>query len=308
MQIHKGLDNITIQNAVVTIGSFDGVHRGHQTVLRGLLRCAERQRGESVLLTFDPHPREVLYPNETMEILTTFEEKVSLLTQVGVEHLVVLPFTHELALLPYRDFVEQILVKKIGMKTLIVGYDHHFGKNREGDFDSLKLLGQEIGFEVFKQDVLSAHDVNISSTKIRKALHEGNMELVREFLGYDYLISGKIEHGDALGRTIGFPTANIAPDSPHKLLPADGVYGVLTEINGQTYQGMLYIGTRPSLHAEKQRRVEVHLFDFNENIYGAYVILHVLFCTRGEKTFSSIRELSAQLCQDKQEVLKKMDK
>ena len=292
MQIHYGTENLQIVNPVVTIGSFDGVHKGHVQVIESLKRVARNLKGETVIISFEPHPREVLYPMEKRPgILTTLEEKAAILATYGVEHLVVLQFTRSLAELEYADFVRHILVDKIGLKGLVVGYDHRFGKNREGTFEKLE-----------QEEVYEENQINISSTKIRNALQIGDIDRVNEFLGYTYSVSGKVVAGDKIGRSMGFPTANIRLNDDRKLLPAAGVYAVKVKVEGQEYRGMLNIGVRPTVSCSGVVRIEVNIFDFDADIYGKEIRLLLIARIRGERKFNGIDELSEQLKKDRQEV------
>ncbi len=303
MHIHYGPDNLHIENPVVTMGSFDGVHKGHVKVIERLKACARKWQGESVIITFDPHPREVLYPNEKRPgILTTLAEKAAILEAYGVQHLIVIRFNSELAALPYDDFVRQVLVDKIGIRGLVVGYDHRFGKNREGRFEVLKDLAEACHFYIEQEEVLTAHEVNISSTKIRTALELGDMALVNDFLGYVYPVSGKVVHGDKIGRTIGFPTANLKVDDERKLLPAAGVYAVKVTWQGKEYRGMLNVGIRPTVSNSGIVRLETHIFGFDGDLYGEKITVSIEQRVRGERKFDTLQELSAQLSRDKQDI------
>lgn len=305
MQVHYGLENIRIEKPVVTIGSFDGVHKGHVQVIEGLRRCARKLQGESVIISFDPHPREVLYPLEKRPgILTTLDEKIKILSEYGIQHLIVLKFTEELANLTYDDFVKHILVDKIGIAGLVVGYDHRFGKDREGDFEALKILAGKYHFHIEQEEVCVTREVNISSTKIRTALELGDVGLVKALLGYDYPISGIVVHGDKIGRQMGFPTANINVSNHRKLLPAAGVYAAHVYIDGETYEGMLNVGVRPTVSTSGIVRLEVHIFDFDRDIYGAGITVTVLERIRGERKFENTGELQLQLQKDKEAVLR----
>ena len=303
MQIHYGTENLQIVNPVVTIGSFDGVHKGHVQVIESLKRVARNLKGETVIISFEPHPREVLYPMEKRPgILTTLEEKAAILATYGVEHLVVLQFTRSLAELEYADFVRHILVDKIGLKGLVVGYDHRFGKNREGTFEKLKELADRYHFYLEQEEVYEENQINISSTKIRNALQIGDIDRVNEFLGYTYSVSGKVVTGDKIGRSMGFPTANIRLNDDRKLLPAAGVYAVKVKVEGQEYRGMLNIGVRPTVSCSGVVRIEVNIFDFDADIYGKEIRLLLMARIRGEGKFNGIDELSEQLKKDRQEV------
>lgn len=300
MQIHYGADNIHIINPVVTIGSFDGVHKGHVQVIEGLKKCASKLKGESVIISFDPHPREVLYPLEKRPgILTTLQEKEEILSSYGVDHLIILKFTETLAHLPYDDFVRYILIDKVGMKGLVVGYDHRFGKDRKGNFDSLRLLSEKYHFYLEQEEPYEENRINISSTKIRTALEVGDIATVKDFLGYYYSISGIVVHGDKIGRSIGFPTANIQVDDERKLLPASGVYAVKVYVAGCEYKGMLNIGVRPTVSRSGVVRLEVNIFDFSEDIYNMPITVSLVSRIRGERKFENVDELRRQLEMDK---------
>ena len=304
MQLHYGIENLHIDNPVVTIGSFDGVHKGHVQVIASLKRVAERLQGETVIISFEPHPREVLYPLEKRPgILTTLDKKVVILESLGVAHLIILPFTHALAELTYSDFVRNLLVDKLGVKGLVIGYDHRLGKNREGTFDKLKVLAEQYHFYLEQEDVYEEHDINISSTKIRNALQIGDITRVNEFLGYAYSISGMVVQGDHIGRQMGFPTANIKLKDERKLLPAVGVYAVEVFVVGKLYRGMLNIGVRPTVSCSGEVRIEVHIFDFTGDLYGSNVRVALVSRIRGERKFDGKEELAEQLQRDKQSAL-----
>lgn len=304
MQVHYGIEDLHIVNPVVTIGSFDGVHKGHVQVIESMKRVAHHLQGDTVIISFEPHPREVLYPMEKrLGILTTLEEKEKILETLGVDHLVILPFTRALAELEYVDFVRNILVDKIGIKGLVIGYDHRFGKNREGTFDKLKNLSAKYHFYLEQEEVYEENQINISSTKIRNALEVGDIVRVNEFLGYTYTLSGKVVTGDKIGRTMDFPTANIQLNDERKLLPASGVYAVTVLVNGQVYQGMLNIGIRPTVSCSGIVRIEVNIFDFHENIYGQDIRISLIGRIRGERKFNDTNELKQQLIHDRNVVL-----
>lgn len=299
MQIHHSIENLNIIYPVVTLGSFDGVHKGHIQVIEALKRVADNLNGETVIISFEPHPREVLYPLEKRPgILTTLNEKTVILDKLGVKHLIILPFTKTLADLNYKEFVYQILVNKIKIRGLVVGYDHRFGKNREGTFDKLKILSAQYGFYLEQESVYEEHNINISSTKIRNALQVGDITRVTEFLGYPYTISGKVVSGDKIGRKLGFPTANISLPDERKLLPASGVYAVKVNVDGKQYKGMLNIGVRPTVCSTGVTRIETHLFNFCQNIYNKNIQIALIARIRGERKFENLNELSDQLIND----------
>lgn len=301
MQIHYGTEGLQIVNPVVTIGSFDGVHKGHVLVIECLKRVARNLQGETVIISFEPHPREVLYPQEKAPgILTSLEEKAEILESFGVEHLIVLPFTRSLAELSYDDFVRDLLVDKLGMKGLVIGYDHRFGKNREGTFEKLKELAGKYHFYLEQEEAYEENQINVSSTKIRNALQIGDISRVNEFLGYTYSFAGVVVSGDKIGRTMGFPTANIQLADDRKLLPASGVYAVRVYAGGEDiYGGMLNIGVRPTVSCCGIVRIEVHIFDFSRDIYGEKIRLALVARIRGEQKFENTDELKRQLEQDK---------
>lgn len=304
MQLHYGIEDLHIVNPVVTIGSFDGVHKGHVQVIESMKKVAGRLKGETVIISFEPHPREVLYPMEKRPgILTTLEEKKEILEALVVDHLVVLPFTRALAELEYADFVRDILVDKMGIKGLVIGYDHRFGKNREGTFDKLKELSAKYHFYLEQEEVYEENQINISSTKIRNALQVGDIDRVNEFLGYAYTLSGKVVSGDKIGRTMGFPTANIELNDERKLLPAPGVYAVKVFVDRKVYQGMLNIGIRPTVSCSGIVRIEVNIFDFSADIYGQGIQISLMDRIRGERKFNDINELQEQLTRDRKVVL-----
>lgn len=303
MQVHYGIENLHIDCPVITIGSFDGVHKGHVQVIEALKRVALRLKGETVIISFEPHPREVLYPMEKrLGILTTLEEKTAILENDGIGHLIVLPFTRSLAELEYADFVRNILIDKIGLKGLVVGYDHRFGKNREGTFEKLKDLAEKYCFYLEQEEVYEENQININSTKIRNALQVGDIDRVNEFLGYPYTLTGKVVAGDKIGRSMGFPTANIQLKDDRKLLPASGVYAVKVKVGDARYRGMLNIGIRPTVSSSGKMRIEVNIFDFDREIYGEEIQIALMSRIRGERKFDNIEELRHQLTLDRQMV------
>ena len=300
MLVHYDTEHLQLVNPVVTIGSFDGVHKGHAQVIASLRRVARQLQGETVIISFEPHPREILYPLEKPPgILTTLEEKAEILEKLGVDHLLILPFTRELAELEYDRFVHDILVEQIGVKGLVVGYDHRFGKNRAGTFESLQELSARYHFYLEQEEAYEENQINISSTKIRNALQIGDIDQVSDFLGYTYSITGEVVAGDRIGRQLGFPTANLRLTDARKLLPATGVYAVQVWVDGQQYGGMLNIGVRPTVLANGEARIEVHIFDFSQEIYGASVQVKLLARIRGEQHFPDRESLAYQLKQDK---------
>jgi len=305
VKIHRDLNNFHAQNPVLTIGTFDGVHLGHRKIIDRLRLLAKKINGESVIFTFDPHPRKVVAPTESnLRILTTLDEKTELFAQAGIDHLVIYPFTPEFAQLSYEQFVEQILVEQIHTKYLVVGYDHKFGKNRQGDFEFLKDCAARLGFQIEKLDVLLMNESNVSSTKIREAIQRGDFETANSFLGYPFALHGTVVEGQKIGRKIQYPTANVETSDPDKIIPGFGVYAVKARIQEQWYNGMLNIGNRPTVNNNADHRsIEVHLFDFEADIYGAPIELVFYKKLREEQKFSSIEALKDQLALDKTDTL-----
>ncbi|RLD23838.1 MAG: riboflavin biosynthesis protein RibF [Bacteroidetes bacterium] len=292
-------------NAIVTSGTFDGVHIGHQKILNTLKNIAAKNGGETVLITYWPHPRLVLDPaNDTIKLLTTFEEKTRVLESFGLDHLIKIKFTKEFSQQSSAEFIKNVLVDGIGTSTLVIGYDHKFGHNREGSFESLKANSSDYGFkirEIPRQDV---KNVGVSSSKIRKSLSNGDIHISNQFLGWEYCLNGTVVEGDQLGRKIGFPTANIKINSELKLIPAGGSYAVRVIHNGEPYEGMLNIGTRPTVNGGHQT-IEVHIFDFDKQIYGDEISVKMVRLIRKENKFESLELLQEQLILDK-ELAKKL--
>ncbi|MGK7388745.1 MAG: bifunctional riboflavin kinase/FAD synthetase [Candidatus Cyclobacteriaceae bacterium M2_1C_046] len=300
MKIHEGFENIQpIYYAVVTSGTFDGVHVGHQKILQRLKEIAKKNNGETVVLTYWPHPRLVLYPGQTdLKLLNTFEEKAELLKEFGIDHLVKIPFTKEFSEFSGEQFIQDVIVNKIGTKKLVIGYDHRFGKNREGSFEYLKGNADRFGFEVEEIPPQDIDDVTVSSTKIRKALLNGNIPEASEFLGRNYQMSGKVVGGDRIGRQLGFPTANLKIEQAFKLIPGEGIYAVKVVIQNNTYGGMLYIGTRPTLNSSKQN-IEVNIFNFDQDIYNATITVEFIRQIRTDMKFENLEQLKKQLEHDR---------
>ncbi|RZS98090.1 bifunctional riboflavin kinase/FAD synthetase [Cecembia calidifontis] len=304
MKIYEGTEHFgPVKNPVVTSGTFDGVHLGHQKILKRIRSLADEIGGETVLITFWPHPRLVLYPNEhNLRLLSTFEEKAKLLREFGIDHLLTIPFTKEFSELSSEEFIQQILIQTIKTRKLVIGYDHRFGKNREGGFDYLKEHIDQYGFdleEISREDV---DNVGVSSTKIRKALEEGNVQVANEYLGREYELNGIIIKGQQLGRSIGFPTANIHIPHDYKLIPCDGAYAVMANMEGEEYKGMLNIGMRPTVNGNSQT-IEVHLFDFEGDLYDKRICVRLKAYLRPEIKFSGLEALQQQLRKDKADAL-----
>ena len=283
---------------------FDGVHLGHQAILKHVVRAARQLNAQSVVFSFNPHPRQVL-GGEPVELLTSVDEKAELLQALEVDHFVVQPFTRHFSLTTAQEYVRDILVKQFHVAKLVIGYDHHFGKNREGSLENLKKMAPNYGFEVIEIPALDIDAVNVSSTKIRKALLSGNVDIANQYLGYPYSLTGTVVRGDQLGRTLGFPTANVDLQEPLKLVPRLGVYAAVVSVNGQTFPAMVNIGWRPTVNAlENDKRIEAHLFNFEGDLYGARLTLKLYAYIRPEERFGNLEALKDQLGKDREVALK----
>ncbi|MBS1647915.1 MAG: bifunctional riboflavin kinase/FAD synthetase [Bacteroidetes bacterium] len=293
-----------IKLPIVTIGSFDGVHLGHKQIIERLQKVQQQSGGETFVFTFHPHPRQVLFPKETdLKLLTLTEEKLGLLERLGVNHVLVFPFTQAFAQQSAHSYVHDILVQAIGVKKMVIGYDHRFGNNREGNMDTLKKYAAQYHFEVEEIPAHEIDHVNISSSKIRKALDAGDIKTANTYLGYPYSISGKVIDGKKLGRTLGYPTANILIENHNKLIPKTGVYAAKTTINGITYKGMMSIGYNPTTDKDQKIKIELHIFNFDANIYNTTLTLQIQARLRDEEKFASLNDLKNQLHEDKAQAL-----
>jgi len=299
MRIYEGLEDfLPVSNPVVTSGTFDGVHLGHQKIIQRIREIARSIEGETVLITFWPHPRLVLYPTEHhLRLLSTFEEKANLLRQFGIDHLITIPFTQEFSQMTSEEFIRKVLVEKIHTRKLVIGYDHRFGKNREGSFEYLQENGQQFGFELEEISRQDVDEIGVSSTKIRKALESGDIKTATNYLGRPYELNGLVVKGQQIGRSIGFPTANIHIPNDYKLIPHDGVYAVEVKVEGTLYKAMLNIGNRPTVDGTR-KTVEAHLFDFQGDLYNKLVTVYFKEFIREEKKFESLEALKNQLVQD----------
>ncbi len=302
MQVVTNLDLfIKPENAIVTQGTFDGVHAGHRQILGNIVQLAKQQNGKSILVTFNPHPRKVLFDDEsTIKLLSTLKEKVALFTEIGLDYLIILPFDETLSKMSAVNFVRDILVEKIGVQTMVVGHDHRFGRNREGSFDDLKEYADIYGFEVKE---IAAHDINeavVSSTKIRTSLRNGDIATASLFLDRNYSITGKVVHGKKIGKEIGYPTANIEVDDIDKLIPANGIYAVNVQYLDTIYDGMLSIGNNPTIENAKWS-IEVNIFEFNKTIYGDELTIYFIARMRDEVKFNDLNDLKLQLKTDESE-------
>ncbi|RAJ02532.1 riboflavin kinase/FMN adenylyltransferase [Chitinophaga skermanii] len=301
MQVHRDLQQLpAFRNAVITIGTFDGVHYGHKHIIQQLKQAAQACGGESVVVTFDPHPREVLMPGDTsVRLLTTLEEKIELLSQEQVDHLVVVPFTKAFSELSAQAYLENFLIQRFNPHTIIIGYDHRFGHNREGGLHLLEAEQNKYGFCLIEIPQQVVDDLTVSSTKIRNSLKVGDITLANELLGYPYFLGGTVIHGDKMGRQLGFPTANIGLNDPRKLIPAQGVYAVKVFVGEERRElnGVLNIGTRPTFNG-KELRIEVHIFDFNEDIYDQPIRVAFMAYQREDRKYDNIDALVSQIRED----------
>ena len=305
MKIYHSLEEFgKVKNAVVTTGTFDGVHVGHIKILERLKEIADSVDGETVLLTFFPHPRMVLFSDNDLKLITSQHEKIDLLRKAGVDHLIIHPFSKVFSRLSSVEFVRDVLVNKIGTSRLVIGYNHHFGRNREGSFEHLKEYGPVYGFQVEEICAQDVDAVSVSSTKIRKALESGDLKTAKVYLGHQFQLSGTVVVGENLGNKIGFPTANIQVLDVHKLIPANGVYAVRVLVREKEYLGMLNIGNRPTVKGIS-KTIEVHIINFDASIYGEEITVVFEGWIRNEQKFKNIEALQCQLLKDKQIVLGK---
>lgn len=295
--IYKPQRLTSISEKVTTIGTFDGIHIGHQKILKQVVQLARDKGYVPAVLTLFPHPRMVLQKDDSIKLLNTIEERVALLTSLGIEAVIVKKFTKEFSNLSAKDYVKQILVDELNTKHIVIGYDHHFGKNRSANISDLKAFAKRYDFKVEEISAQDIEDVTVSSTKIRTALNAGEVDLANAYLGYNFFITGHVIKGKGLGRTIGFPTANIHNTATYKLIPGNGVYVVSSQIGDKTIFGMMNIGTNPTVNG-KIRSIEVHFFNFNENIYNAELKIEFLKRLRSEQKFENLEGLKIQLKQD----------
>ena len=300
MQVHRDISDLPpFKNAVITIGTFDGVHEGHRKIIAALIEQAAKVDGESVIITFDPHPRKILNLERHLQLINTPEEKIELISKTGIDHLVIVPFNQEFASQTAEEYVEDFLVKKCHPHTIVIGYDHHFGKDRKGNFDLLEMKAGVHHFRLMEIPKYVLDEVSISSTKIRNALLNSNIELTNKLLGYSFFFDGIVVKGDQLGRQLGYPTANLEYTDPDKLRLAHGVYAVYVTIEGKQLKGMLSIGNRPTIPGSKEV-VEVNIFNWSEDIYGKPIRITVLKYLRPQEKYSNLEELKDQLKQDKE--------
>ncbi len=295
---HSINDFHSTKKTILTLGTFDGVHIGHKKILERVIQNTQDKTYESLVLTFFPHPRMVLQEKSEIKLLNTISEKIDLLEKIGIENLVIHPFDESFSRLTAEEFVEKVLVNQFHIHKIIIGYDHRFGRNRTANIDHLIAFGKKYGFEVEQISVQEIDAISVSSTKIRKALSEGKMTLANEYLGYDYFLTGTITEGKRLGRTIGFPTANLKIEEDYKLIPLNGVYVVKSFINNETYFGIMNIGYNPTVGGNRLS-IEIHFLDFDSNIYNQKIAVSILHYIRPEQKFDSVELLKKQIGKDK---------
>jgi len=307
MKVYRSLETYEKgEKPVATIGTFDGVHFGHQIILNNVIQSARSIGGESVVISFDPHPRLFLYPDDNpMRLLQTVEEKIERMDLLGIDKLLLIPFDKRFSRLTSHQFIEQILVETVGIQKIVIGYDHRFGKNRTGSIEELREYGGRHGYEVEEIPAQEINDAKVSSTKVRRALEEGDIATANEYLGYAYPVSGKVIEGEQLGRKLGYPTANVMPEDRYKLIPADGVYLASIEVRGTIYHGMLNVGKKPTV-GTFPRGIEINIFDFSEDIYGETVTIRFLDWIRPDRKFDSLEALVAAIDQDKLDCLERL--
>ena len=291
------------RNAVLTVGTFDGVHKGHKAILQEVVNHARAMDGESVLLTFEPHPRKLLFPNQPLGIITPLQQKLQLITEAGIQHIVVVPFTREFANLSAQEYIENFMVGIFHPYSIIIGYDHRFGNDRKGDIRLLEKHEQDYQYELIEIPAQLIDDATVSSTKIRNAITDGKVEEAAHMLGRNYSFSGRVVHGNKLGRTLGYATANLEPEEREQIIPAMGIYAIQAMHNGTRYNGMMSIGYNPTVTDKKELKIEANLFDFDKDIYGETLEIFFVKKLRDEQKFESLEALKAQLHKDKEDTL-----
>jgi riboflavin kinase/FMN adenylyltransferase len=309
MRIYRSFEEIKYdKKTILTVGTFDGVHKGHKAILRRLINDAEKSGLRDLVMTFHPHPQQVVKRRDKImiELLTTIDERIELFEKNGISNVLIIPFTYQFSQTPPDVFIREMIVGKVGVSKILIGYDHMFGRNREGDLSLLKAQGERFDFEVEKLDARQEKNLIISSTKIRIALKSKDLQLANELLGYNYSAQGTVIEGDRRGRTIGYLTANIQLDDNAKLLPADGVYFVKVYLDGESYYGMTNIGMRPTFDNDIGRTFETYIFDFDSDIYGKKLKVEFLEFIRDELKFDNIEQLIAQLKKDEEKCRKKI--
>lgn len=308
MKVYRFLDDLPrFRNPVLTIGTFDGVHEGHQQIIGRINAMAREMDGESILLTFHPHPRLVLNPNDTsLQLINTLQEKIDLLDHYGIHEMIIATFSKAFAQTSPRDYIKHFLVDKIQPKVIVIGYDHHFGKDRAGNIETLRQYAGAFGYRVEEIEKHIVEDVGVSSTKIREAISAGQITQANHLLGHPFRLTGRVIKGHQIGNQLGYPTANLFVEDKHKIIPGVGIYASRVRVGEQWYKGMLYIGYRPTFSG-KEKAIEVNLFDFNGNLYGDELTLDIVAEIRGDKRFDTPEELAAQMAADKEATLRILD-
>ena len=308
MKIYKSIDEYNeSKSSVVTIGTFDGIHKGHQKIFNKVINASKQNNLSSVVLTFFPHPRIILNKYNDIKMIDTLDEKIEHLEKIGIDHLIIHPFDRNFSLLSAEQFIREYLVEKLKLKHIIIGYDHRFGKGREASVSDLKEYSSEFNFIVDEIDAQEIEKIAISSTKIRNSINQGDLETTKKYLGRFFSLTGKVVKGDGLGKQIDYPTANILIEEDYKIIPKDGVYYIRTTIDNKLYNGMMNIGHRPTI-GFKSKSIEVNLFNFDRDIYDKVISVDVVVKIRDEKKFSSIYALKAQLAKDEEHCLKLINK
>lgn len=304
MQVHRDIESLPkFTNAVITIGSYDGVHIGHRKIIQKLNAKAKKIDGESVIISFHPHPRKIIYPNDkSLVLLNTVDEKIALLSKLGVDHLVLVPFTIEYSQQHPLEYIENFIVKNFSPSCIVIGYDHRFGKNREGNIDLLKENSDRLGYQIEEIKKQNIDDIAVSSTRIRASIQDGNIAEANRLLGSCYRFSGIVIHGEKVGEFLGFPTANLELTDEHKLVPSEGIYAVRINIESNEYEGMMYIGKKPTLHEENDNSIEVNIFNFKDSLYDKEIQVEIVDFVREDKKFDSLEELKAGIAADKVKV------
>lgn len=304
MAIYYNINHLpAFSNAVITIGTFDGVHLGHRAILDEVVKHTKEVKGESVLLTFEPHPRKILFPDKPLKLLTPLDKKLELITEASIQHIVVVPFTKEFATLTAREYISDFIVKLFKPESIVLGYDHHFGHDRSGNIQLLKDLQPQYGYNIFEIPAQLIDEAAVSSTKIRNALAEGLVQEAADMMGHNYTLIGTVIKGAQLGRSIGYPTANIQPGDTDQLIPERGVYAIRIKHGNQLYKGMLNIGYRPTVSSNRELHIEANIFDFNTDVYGQQLEIIFIARLRDEQKFSSLDALKEQLAKDKETAL-----
>lgn len=304
MAVFFDIDHLPeFKNVVLTIGTFDGVHQGHKAILHKVTQHAKIVNGESVLISFDPHPRKLLFPHQPLGIITPLSQKLQLITDAGIQHIVVVPFTKEFSEFSAQQYIEDFLVRRFNPHSIVIGYDHRFGHDRRGDLSLLEQYAAQYNYELIEIPAQLIEDATVSSTKIRQAINNGDMEYVSHMLGRNYSLSGVVVHGNQLGRTIGYPTANLQPSDTEQIIPGIGIYAIYAIYDGIQYSAMLSIGYNPTVTDKKELRIEANIFDFDKDIYGQQLTMVFIKKLRGEEKFSSLDALTDQLHKDKEDTL-----